>query len=534
MELAAAASIVTIVSTVLKHGNTVVELYLSLKDARPEVNERVTQVKSHWHRTRVQIEFIERTWTSLRIEHQANQAEILTLLNNKLKYAERKVQGLVKKDKEPTNERPKVKRWKYVFLKSYLDNVINDLAKWQTLYDPSWFLIMTIASSVIDAELRKPGSSRSSEETAILDSAKGVREAAALKSTPDFEKNVFLPAIERADLARIRYSSALVMRRPTSSSISIIEIVPCPTGDYVGDATRDIRRLASKLRRVDPKTFGILQCRGAIKIYANQGARLTSFHVVFKAASSGEPHTLREHLTNHTDHTLTERLIVAKRLATSVSYVHTLGFVHKNIRPENILGFSSDDEKLGAFYLVGFEHIRRADGKTYMRGDEELEKNLYRHPERQGSLPEEVYVMQHDIYSLGVCLLEIGLWNTFVTYNAKTDIVEAPGPALELSLEELRRKKPYAIKEHLVALAKRRLPQLMGEIYTEVVISCLRCLDSDSLDYGDEEDAEEKADDETLVGIQFIEQVCEHPSYLSLMPTLTMAQVLMRLNEISV
>ncbi|KAK5702479.1 hypothetical protein LTR17_022276 [Elasticomyces elasticus] len=498
MELAAAASVVTIVSTVLKHGNTVVELYLSLKDARSEVDERVTQVRSHWHRTRVQIEFIERTWTTLRPEHQTNQTEILTLLNNKLKYAERKVQGLVKKNKGYTDDKPKVKRWKYVFLKSYLDNVINDLAKWQTLCR-AW----------------QTSSSRSPEGMAVLDTAKGVREAAALKSTPEAEKNIFLPAVERADLARIRYSSALVMRRPTSSSISIVEIIPCPTGNYIGSATQDIRRLASKLRRVDPKTFGILQCRGAIKMYANQGARLTSFHVVLKAASSGEPHTLRRHLTNRTDHTLTERTTVAKSLATSVSYVHTLGFVHKNIRPENILGFDSDDNKLGAFYLIGFEQIRSADGKTYMRGDDEIEKNVYRHPERQGPHPEEAYVMQHDIYSLGVCLLEIGLWDTFVRYNSKTDIVEAPGLALELSLEELRRKRPNAIKEHLVALARRKLPQLMGEIYTEVVVSCLTCLDEDSLDYGDGEDAGEKADD-VLVGVRFIEQV------------------LMKLNEISV
>ncbi|KAK4893278.1 hypothetical protein LTR27_008401 [Elasticomyces elasticus] len=447
-----------------RHGDTVAVLYLSLKNARPEIVDRVTEDKENAHES---------------------------------------------------SEKIKIKRWKYIFVKSYMDSVISDLAKWQTLYDPSWYLIMTIASPVIDAELSKPGSSQSPEGMAVLESAKVVRQAVALKPTPESEKNVFLPGVERSDLTRIRHSSALVMRRPTSSSISIVEVIPCPTGNYVGSATQDIRRLASKLRRVDPKTFGILQCRGAVKIYANPGARLTSFHVIFKAPSTGEPHTLREHLTIRTGHTLTERMTVAKRFATSVSYVHTFGFVHKNIRPENILGFSSNDGKLGAFYLIGFEQIRSADGKTYMRGDDELEKKLYRHPERQGSLPEEAYVMQHDIYSLGACLLEIGLWDTFVRYSSKTDIVEAPGLALELSLEELRRKKPNAIKEHLVALARRKLPQVMGEIYTEVVISCLTCLDEDSLDYGDEEDAGEKADD-VLVGVRFIEQV------------------LMKLNEISV
>lgn len=33
-----------------------------------------------------------------------------------------------------------------------------------------------------------------------------------------------------------------------------------------------------------------------------------------------------------------------------------------------------------------------------------------------GEFPAEAYKMQHDIYSLGVCLLEIGLWEPLVKY----------------------------------------------------------------------------------------------------------------------
>jgi hypothetical protein len=33
-----------------------------------------------------------------------------------------------------------------------------------------------------------------------------------------------------------------------------------------------------------------------------------------------------------------------------------------------------------------------------------------------GEFPAEEYKMQHDIYSLGVCLLEIGLWEPLVEY----------------------------------------------------------------------------------------------------------------------
>lgn len=52
-----------------------------------------------------------------------------------------------------------------------------------------------------------------------------------------------------------------------------------------------------------------------------------------------------------------------------------------------------------------------------MQGDDKWQDNLYRHPERQGKNPEESYTMHHDVYSLGVCLLEIGLWTSFVKYG---------------------------------------------------------------------------------------------------------------------
>ncbi len=38
------------------------------------------------------------------------------------------------------------------------------------------------------------------------------------------------------------------------------------------------------------------------------------------------------------------------------------------------------------------------------------------------------YQMQHDIYSLGVVLLEIGLWTSFVTYAEDLED-EIPDPA---------------------------------------------------------------------------------------------------------
>jgi hypothetical protein len=64
--------------------------------------------------------------------------------------------------------------------------------------------------------------------------------------------------------------------------------------------------------------------------------------------------------------------------------------------------------------LVGFGNFRDAEGGTLRSGDTLWEKNIYRHPRRQGQKPQDDYIMQHDIYSLGVCLLELGLWESLL------------------------------------------------------------------------------------------------------------------------
>ena len=99
----------------------------------------------------------------------------------------------------------------------------------------------------------------------------------------------------------------------------------------------------------------------------------------------------------------------------AVCYVHTLGFVDKNVRPESVLAFDNGMSILGSIFLIGFESFRNADGRTRRVGDAAWDRNLYRHPDRQGVHPEEDYETQHDIYSLGVCLLEIGLWDSLVS-----------------------------------------------------------------------------------------------------------------------
>ncbi len=104
-----------------------------------------------------------------------------------------------------------------------------------------------------------------------------------------------------------------------------------------------------------------------------------------------------------------------------------------------------------------------------------------RHPSRQGMLPEVDYQMQHDIYSLGVVLLEIGLWTSFVLYGKDDGTYsvapnEILGPAVS-ALGQKPRDGVQEIKLNLEDLAAMELPTRLGKRYTEVVLLCLRCID---------------------------------------------------------
>ena len=301
------------------------------------------------------------------------------------------------------------------------------------------------------------------------------------------------------------------MPRADSDKWVVVDCIPCNPEVDVGLVTRDVRELARKLFSVDPLTFGILQCRGVIRVMEPGSGRPHSFDFIFNIPRelSNEPRSLRSYLSSNLNHTLTDRFQLAKQLAKSISYVHTLGFVHKNVRSETVLWFQTKESSSDLFFLIGFEKMRMVDGRTLRSGDSTWEKNLYRHPHRQGLVPEDNYTMQHDIYSLGVCLLEVGLWESFLSHQ---DGATSPLPtaALGITLNSPEFKQPSLMKGHLVALAKRDLPKQMGERYKTVVVNCLTCLDQENADFGDQSEFEDV--DGVLVGVKYIEKVHRLPT----------------------
>jgi hypothetical protein len=66
-------------------------------------------------------------------------------------------------------------------------------------------------------------------------------------------------------------------------------------------------------------------------------------------------------------------------------------------------------------------------------------------------------------------------------------------------------KKALRVKDTLVDLARQRLPSRVGDKYTEVVVTCLTCLDDSNTDFGDNSEFEDA--DGVLIGVRFIEKV---------------------------
>lgn len=245
---------------------------------------------------------------------------------------------------------------------------------------------------------------------------------------------------------------------------------------------------------------------------------------------------------------LNARFQLAQVLCKAIATFHGDGWVHKNLRSDSIVFFQDrdggegdeeeeDDDDDGAEdqddgddkddfegreppqidldkpYLVDFEYARPLDAQTLFTFSSDMEYDIYRHPARQG-IPSESFTKTHDIYALGVVLLEIGLWRTaFDLINSKTrgrlgdlrgrKIAQPPGgsaaAAAAATLDRQNRlpgangsaaheedqhrgretkamaepPTPVDIKAALISVAKENLEFMMGEHYAKAVDSCL-------------------------------------------------------------
>jgi hypothetical protein len=475
-----------------------------------------------WTKVEIQLQFLSKISAHLTEDLAQSQLNLLQKLQGKLSQS---VSQLDIVSPKPTAHEGRaadvLRKWKFTLVKSTLDELVAELEAWQQRFDPTWYLVILMSDTILDTALlesKKDVVANPCQASNPLSHMLALRSALNpdLAKQTDTKTNIKLSAkgLKGGRESAIQFTTAkAVVGAAGPSNRLIVESIACPPGT-ASQVKIDVENLARKLQQVDPDTFGLLRCYGILKHRDPVTNKLSEIEVIYRTPlDCRPPETLRHHLLRQNPVSLSAIMQIAKQLVRSVHYVHTCGFVHKNIRPENILIFpSGNDSSLGLSFLIGFTQFRNVNFQTNLHGDAAWHRNLYRHPQRQGALVLERYIMQHDIYSLGVCLLEIGLWRSFVWYPAHdSTTTPVPSLALDFSLSDgdfevgMQLTGPKRTQEQLVALAEKELPPRVGDAYTDIVMACLTCLDPNNGTFGMEDELNDE--DGITVGVKFVEHI---------------------------
>jgi serine/threonine protein kinase len=164
---------------------------------------------------------------------------------------------------------------------------------------------------------------------------------------------------------------------------------------------------------------------------------------------------------------LDDRFNLAGAITSSLLEFHKVGWMHKSISAYNILFLTTSDtptqDWLKNPYIVGFNRSRPDQPLAFTQGpDTDLKSQSYQHA--QYAENKSRFRVGFDYYSLGLVLLEIGLWQTL------KELVTKMGASATLPSEETREK-----------LLTKRVPLLnhaMGSGYSRATHACMTWIGS--------------------------------------------------------
>ncbi|RFU33952.1 hypothetical protein B7463_g2366, partial [Scytalidium lignicola] len=237
------------------------------------------------------------------------------------------------------------------------------------------------------------------------------------------------------------------------------------------------RPTAELLRRVDasvnipnvkrkPSEVRVLECIG----YYEEPQR-RSFGVVYRLSSPSpskaptilEPASLFELITTTSNSDrgkpyLGERFEIARTIAMCTFYIHSCNWLHKRLNSHNVIFLvpkgSTVSRSARLPYLIGFNYAREdKDDEGSYGPPSESELVPYLHPDY---ITTKKFRKLFDYYSVGLLLLEIGIWRT-----AKS--MSDPHPL----------HSPEALRTEFVTRYLPELPYCMGEIYYRATKACL-------------------------------------------------------------
>jgi hypothetical protein len=225
--------------------------------------------------------------------------------------------------------------------------------------------------------------------------------------------------------------------------------------------------------------FQLLQCLG---YFHDETTKRFGMVFAFPKGVTQAPNSLLEILNldmkSKTRRDLEDRYTTARLLAKTLYSLLSVRWLHKNICAENILFFNAiggdDKHVLGKPYLCSFD-FSRAESPTELTetlpsrtlaSHLTYERRVYTHPDldRMQKPTHPVadttarYRREYDVYSLGVILLELGLWYPAAKLVKKED-------RDDLDLASFRK---MLLSDYIVELRSR-----MGRTYAEIVAHCI-------------------------------------------------------------
>ncbi|KFX98258.1 hypothetical protein V490_02408 [Pseudogymnoascus sp. VKM F-3557] len=177
------------------------------------------------------------------------------------------------------------------------------------------------------------------------------------------------------------------------------------TGSINEIVSRRILQLVALLHETKNDRFRILRC---INFFDDVPGKRIGF--VFENPVQGIPASLNSMLiSKRVKPGLGARMKLAYSLAESLGHLHSVGWVHKSLRSENIIflpgtatGQSTVIPEIAILEqprVFGFEYSRLDSDFSSGRPDYDIKRNIYRHPQRWGQ-PSETFSKIHDIYGI--------------------------------------------------------------------------------------------------------------------------------------
>ncbi|KAJ1324508.1 Prion-inhibition and propagation [Microdochium nivale] len=236
-----------------------------------------------------------------------------------------------------------------------------------------------------------------------------------------------------------------------------------------------MKSLAVLLTSLSDQSFRCLPCLGYYSA-ESRGRHGLIFSLPAEGPGPWKMTTLSDIIGLQVRVPLNRRLQLARALAETVLQLHTAGWLHKNLRPENVMflgppGASAEDLLRTEPFVMGYDSARPDDPDAAAAltqvPEHDLVADLYRHPQARG-LGRETFQKRFDVYALGCLLVEVMCWEPLMGMHHRftrpglaraiedavrgNTVVEIPTVLDLFDNSDARDSVAHHVGEHMVAI----------------------------------------------------------------------------------